>query len=352
MPVWTDKRGNSWIVQENTYNILRSGVATLNKEGKLRYTVKSGYQLSSRTLNQLYGKRGTGTGYDGAFTKDGRLRDFLRPLGIGSKVTRRAGGKENPHIETVRQNNVSRRIYGKITWNKDGTIKKWTSERETTWGKKIKEHFPNTTGKKWASTTTGYGEIDLLRWPRHLQIAAHAIEINSVYFVKVMTLRSKQIFLKSFQLQKFNSADTKESWKPLSEYTKKVRKWRKKTSTKILIEDGKLRDSLDINWGFSGRIFTGTITTKNVIDRNGGRSVCYANIHNAESGTFRYGGKMGGGKPTVQRQFMGHSTYIQDYALQIMDRYFLSDVFTLYAGDKVRGGLLRGGINKKWKTFF
>lgn len=94
------------------------------------------------------------------------------------------------------------------------------------------------------------------------------------------------------------------------------RKWKKrkrKYAHPILVETGTLRDSLTVRVpaNYNPIVKRASVWTDPAKfrgnRRSGGR--CYAAIHNAPSGTYTYGP---GGPPTVQRQFMGHSTKFKE----------------------------------------
>jgi hypothetical protein len=110
------------------------------------------------------------------------------------------------------------------------------------------------------------------------------------------------IFKESFNLRKFNSANALIPWQR-----------RKKTrSYPILEETGSLKNS--IKWKHLSKVSEGASGVQIYTDPNGfkntkrHRGFCYAAVHNAPDGSYAYGNT---GVPSVQRQFIGHSTVLE-----------------------------------------
>lgn len=108
------------------------------------------------------------------------------------------------------------------------------------------------------------------------------------------------IFKQSFYLGRMNTAS--------------ATAWRDRTRPKphaILNETGTLRDSITlirsrVNHTYTARVYTNPNKFKTSARHRG---FCYAAVHNAPDGTYSYGKS---GVPSVQRQFMGHSTLLND----------------------------------------
>lgn len=331
-----------WISNINDWEALNDGRARMDSSGKIVYKKyssaqsrskysglkgKSTYQIPDSYLRKIYGNPTLSKGrptYKGAYLKSGRLQEYLKPLGIGEKVeyketTRNKRGsysyQRGEKIQTINR----QRYVGNLEWNKNGTL----------------SNDPSRTSGKWEASGAKSGNLTGKQWATHLLIAAHELEINTVNFVQVMTRYAKRVFEKSFEIQRFYSKGAP-NWIPLRPSTKRIRESRGVLSQKILIERRQLMDSLDLDFGFVGGAFSGAVYTKTVNDRNGGQ-VCYAAIHNEADGTYTLGNEnnvLGRRIPTtgsVQRQFMGHSTYIESFATKIRNKYFLDAVFTLAA---------------------
>jgi hypothetical protein len=110
------------------------------------------------------------------------------------------------------------------------------------------------------------------------------------------------IFKESFNLRKLNSSNG---------FAWKARK--KPRSYPILEETGSLKNS--IKWKHLSKISKGASGVRIYTDPNGFRNskrnkgVCYAAVHNAPSGSYAYGNT---GVPSVQRQFIGDSTVLDN----------------------------------------
>jgi hypothetical protein len=159
------------------------------------------------------------------------------------------------------------------------------------------------------------------------------IEINSMNFTVILSLRAQKIFQDSFKYKRFYSASGN-AWEPLDPKTIKKRQ-RKHTwigAGGMLREYGDMYKSIKVRRG-AGRKFAGGVYTdpseyvqhqytnskgRKQVDKRG--VFCYAGLHNE-------GGKIRGGRKLPKRQFMGHSTYLFEFALAQADRYFFFNVF-------------------------
>lgn len=190
-----------------------------------------------------------------------------------------------------------------------------------------------------ASKNKKFGKGFTFAWLRmHLISVPEKIEIASMNFTIILALRAQKIFQNSFKYKKFYSLDGG-SWTPLAKSTIKKRE-RKGTwpgAGGMLREYGDMYRSIKLTKGGitrNGTKFNGSFVHtdpkeysqhsytnrrgQNVIDKRG--VFCYAGLHN-EGGRIRYGHKL------PKRQFMGHSSYLFEFALAQMDRYFFFNVF-------------------------
>lgn len=149
--------------------------------------------------------------------------------------------------------------------------------------------------------------------------------------------RAQKVFRNSFRYHRFYSGDAS-PWKPLSEAT--IAKRRRKCTLHggILNEYGTLKGSIEfatgngfqttINHISRQRIFTNP--SKFNVSTNPHRGFCYAGVHNNPGPNETYGNGFGGRKrvvKVVQRQFMGYSTYIDNYVEENMNKYLFDALF-------------------------
>lgn len=172
---------------------------------------------------------------------------------------------------------------------------------------------------------------------KHLIGVAEKIEINAMNFTVILSLRAQKIFQDSFKYKKFYSASGS-PWEPLAESTIKKRQ-RKHTwpgAGGMLREYGDMFASIKVRRGAGKKFIGGVFTDVNeyadhaytgkhgrkYADKRGYKSgiLCYAGLHNA-------GGRVRGGHRLPKRQFMGHSTYLFEFALAQVDRYLFFNVF-------------------------
>lgn len=165
-------------------------------------------------------------------------------------------------------------------------------------------------------------------WQRHLKIAAHAVTIQAANFRTMLLHRAIKVFQDSFEKRQFYSKGSKK-WAPLAEFTKKKRSWRG-TGTKILEEYGDLRASFK-NTGDDANTITTGMVAADPKGKHKFHTLCYAGFHNEGVGTYgRKSANGKGGKPYIQRQFMGHSTYLDP----LVDP-FISKMTKIYLFDSV-----------------
>lgn len=172
---------------------------------------------------------------------------------------------------------------------------------------------------------------------KHLLRVIEKIEVNSLNYTVILSLRAQKIFQDSFKNKQFYSAG-EEKWEALDEKTIKKRK-RKHTwpgAGGMLREYGDMFRSIKVRRGRGGKFMGGVYTDKSeyadhaYIGKNGRK---YADKRGYKSGVYVYaglhnqGGRIRGGHRLPKRQFMGHSTYLFDFALQQADRYFFFNVF-------------------------
>ena len=302
------------------------------------YRGSTSWTIADSDLRGIYGNPEVSRGrriYREALTENRRIKEGLKPLGLGAtKRTYKAykSGKGNVnHVETfsTRQTRYStRRAFGEITW-KGGEYAGSQSKTGVRWETRSAGLIDRENREAGTYTSSAkIGELNMKTWPIHLALVVHQIEINTYNFVQIMTRYSKNVFLKSFDNQRFQNTGS-EPWKPLSKTTIEIRRRRNISRNTILHERGKLRGSLKDYYTATPPFFTGTINTEDVPDRDG-HMTCYAHFHNAPDGTYSY---IIAGKPSIQRQFMGYSSYIDAYAVKIRNKYFLDDVF-LFKGSR------------------
>ena len=138
-------------------------------------------------------------------------------------------------------------------------------------------------------------------------------DVNVCNFLTNVAGAGVDVFQKSFYLHRFNTSGS---------FAWKKRRDRKKHP--VLVETGTLRNSITKKTMLRGKQRKAIIYTDKdaFMSAKRHRGFCYADIHNAESGTYTYGNT---GVPSIQRQFMGHSTtldrYIEKYGKQIFEGF-------------------------------
>lgn len=136
------------------------------------------------------------------------------------------------------------------------------------------------------------------------------ISANTWNFQVVLSKKVEEIFKQSFVMGRFNSSG--------SQY------WHRRTKSyphPILNETGTLRESIKRKFVGTGvdkhvSIFTDPTAFKTSARHQG---FCYAAVHNAPDGTYYYGASK---VPSVQRQFIGHSSLVEEELKNLSDIIF------------------------------
>lgn len=133
----------------------------------------------------------------------------------------------------------------------------------------------------------------------------HKFGVNLWNFEVKAGKAAKEVFQKSFELRRLNTSGSF-GWKSR----------RDPKPHPILNETSTLKNSirwkhLDQSNASGVRIYTDP-TKFGTAKRHAG--FCYAAVHNARDGAYRYGNT---GVPSVQRQFIGHSTVLKDQLNQL-----------------------------------
>jgi phage gpG-like protein len=129
--------------------------------------------------------------------------------------------------------------------------------------------------------------------------ASHRFDLNLNNFEVRIGRAAADIFKKSFEMHRFNTASS-QPWKQR----------RDRKPHPILKETSTLKNSIK-HKTMTGqkrvvRIYTDP-TAFGTAARH--RGFCYAAVHNDTSGSHTYGNS---GVKSIQRQFMGHSSYLED----------------------------------------
>ena len=184
----------------------------------------------------------------------------------------------------------------------------------------------------------GVGVIDGRSFAKHVFMVREKLSMNAQNFAVILSLRAIKIFQDSFKYKRFYSADG-DKWQDLDPKTIKKRKRRGTWpgAGGMLMESGDMFQSVYnykmLNDGivtYGVRVFTDPKdyhSRKYVGKRKFSRGkvsvmrrFCYAGLHNN-------GGYIRGGHRLPKRQFMGHSTYLFDYANRQITKYLFYDVF-------------------------
>lgn len=177
------------------------------------------------------------------------------------------------------------------------------------------------------------GALTFQSWIKQLEIAAHQVTVQAENFRIAIGYRAQKVFQESWKLNRFNTAQSTK-WQALSAYTLRKRA-KRKTGSKILREYGDLFNSIKVNEntmvGRGGKAMMGTQVYTDIVPADASKhkknSICYAGWHNEGEGTYGRGFHGRRPKHYVQRQFMGHSTAIDNFAAQFADRYLFDMVF-------------------------
>lgn len=184
----------------------------------------------------------------------------------------------------------------------------------------IKTGGRNVTRDNWRAVTGGkpipIKNINQLY--QHFVIVAHQIPIASEHWRMVLAHRALAVFKESFTLKRFNSDGTRK-WKLNTKWTRQKRKWKGTWpgAGKLMQETNALFNSLHV---------VDSALTSFVV-----ASARYAGIHNCPEPGMTYGNGFGGRysppKPVTQRQFMGHSTKIDEFIAIYERRYLFDTIF-------------------------
>lgn len=163
-------------------------------------------------------------------------------------------------------------------------------------------------------------------WAINLIRLAEGISSHVLSFTAVTALRAQKVFQDSFKYKRFYSSG-EPSWKPLSDFTIKKRllqgTW--PGAGGILRERGDMYNSLKVKKVNNGLYHGYGVYTDPKEYKNGPhRGFVYAGLHNNPSASDTYGDGFNGAirpRKAIKRQFMGHSTYIDQFIFSNIDRY-------------------------------
>lgn len=208
------------------------------------------------------------------------------------------------------------------------------TEKGTVIGSRQVEKF-NSKGKttaKWGSNLDG-SHVTILNsfkeWLEYLEIAIHAVTVQSEHFRIMAGQRAMEVFQKSFSYQKFYTANSRK-WANLAPYTLRKRA-KRHTGSRKLHEYGDLQGSIKIKEkdGLYTTVYTDTVPANKAKHKK--LSNCYAGFHNEGEGT--YGASKGShiARPYIRRQFIGHSSYLNPmtdpWLSKMTKRYLFDSVF-------------------------
>lgn len=237
----------------------------------------------------------------------GRIASPFREMSIGQEL--RSG-------RHARSNNGGRGL--KTKWFTDPRKMELPSNYQGSGASKVGNKM--TTRYKWQATADG-GIIvlkDHAQLYRHLISVAHQIPIATEHWRMVLARRALAVFQESFTLKRFNS-DGERNWKNITPWTRRKRKWKGTWpgAGKLMQETNALFKSLHVEDG----AFTSSVVA----------SAHYAGIHNCPESGMTYGNGFGGKyappKPVTQRQFMGHSTKIDEFIVAYEKNYLFDTIF-------------------------
>lgn len=237
----------------------------------------------------------------------GRIVAPFREMSIGQEL--RSG-------RHARSNNEGKGL--KTTWFRDPRKMELPSNYQGVGAKKVGNSY--VTRQNWQATAKE-GIIrfkDVNQLYQHLISVAHQIPIATEHWRMVLARRALAVFQESFILKRFNS-DGAHNWKRISPWTRKKRKWKGTWpgAGKLMQETNALCKSLHVK--------DGALTSSVVA------SAHYAGIHNCPEPGMTYGNGFGGKymppKPVTKRQFMGHSTKIDEFIAAYEKNYLFDTIF-------------------------
>lgn len=176
------------------------------------------------------------------------------------------------------------------------------------------------TRDNWRATT-GIDIIalkDINQLHQHLVSVAHQIPIATEHWRMVLARRALAVFQESFTLKRFNS-DGERKWKLNTKWTRQKRKWKGTWpgAGKLMQETNTLFKSL--------HVVDSPLTSSVIAEAR------YAGVHNNPEPGMTYGNGFGGRfsppKPVTQRQFMGHSTKIDEFIAAYEKNYLFDTIF-------------------------
>ena len=159
----------------------------------------------------------------------------------------------------------------------------------------------------------------------------HSLEFQLHNFAVDVSIRALVVFKRSFTERKFYSADGA-VWPALTPFTIKTRERRGTwPGDGILREYGNLysslsRRSISKTNGVMEQVYTDP--------KQFPKGRAYGGVHNDPRPSDTYG-TIFGAKPVKRRQFMGFSTYIDNFEEQYIDRYLFHAVFGLPQTQKI-----------------
>ena len=139
----------------------------------------------------------------------------------------------------------------------------------------------------------------------------HQFQVNVWNFEVQVGKEAVSIFKKSFDLKRLNTSGST-PWRPRKD-SKPHPLLNETSSLKNSIKWRSISDSIRSE---GVQIYTDPREFMNPRHR----SFCYAAVHNAPSGTYRYGRS---GAPSIQRQYIGHSTVLEDKLDQLSATIFI-----------------------------
>ncbi len=157
----------------------------------------------------------------------------------------------------------------------------------------------------------------------HLRnIAFRKIKIQKLKFEVDMAKAAVEVFRKSFDQKKFRTWGST-AWKPLAPFTVRQRRKFGTDPSKILVDTGTLKRSIKAVPN-EGKVITDPSAYTGARRHKG---VCYAGIHNDPKyfGAINVSAR---NHVVPQRQFMGHSSYMQRYGSELIELDMFDMLFT------------------------
>lgn len=288
------------------------------------------YKEARGTLNRFQqGLFSRGTEFSANFS--GRVMAPYREMMIGEKMT---PGRNAASHRTTKFFTDFRRMELPSSYKGEGFT--YRNKYEVKGGYRKIVGKTKVTTYSWGVPKNGSSVITLTPKDlyRHLVIVAHQIPIASEHWRMVLARRALAVFQESFKLKRFNTKGG-HRWKAISEWTKNKRKG-------IINQIGTDKRKWKSHWPGAGKLMQETnflYNSLHIVDNSITSMVVagarYAGIHNFgkdESGVpYTYGNGFGGifspPKVVTQRQFMGHSSKIDEFIAVYEKRYLFDSVF-------------------------